>query len=47
MDFLLLNLNYFYVVIQYMCIGGFAVNHVYGLPIQDKEVHIKQLFMEF
>lgn len=45
--FLLLNLNFFYTIIQYVRIGGFVVNPVSGVPIQDKGVQIIQLFMTF
>lgn len=45
--FLLLNINYFYSILQYIRIGGFVVNPVSGVPIQDKGVQIVQLFMGF
>lgn len=45
--FLLLNLNYFYAILQYIRIGGFVINPVSGIPIQDKGVQIIQLFMAF
>lgn len=45
--FLLLNCNYFYSILQYVRIGGFVVNPVSGVPIQDKGVQIVQLFMGF
>lgn len=45
--FLLLNSNYFYAVSQYIRIGGFVLNPVSGMPIQDKGVQIVQLFMAF
>lgn len=45
--FLLLNLNYLYGIVQYVRVGGFVVNPVSGMPIQDKGVQIVQLFMGF
>ena len=45
--FLLLNINYFYSMLQYIRIGGFVVNPVSGVAIQDKGVQIVQLFMAF
>lgn len=45
--FLLLNCNYFYSILQYVRIGGFVVNPVSGVPIQDKGIQIIQLFMAF
>lgn len=45
--FLLLNVNYFYSVLQYIRIGGFVVNPVSGMRIQDKGIQIVQLFMGF
>lgn len=45
--FLLLNCNYFYSILQYVRIGGFVINPVSGVPIQDKGVQIVQLFMGF
>lgn len=45
--FLLLNCNYFYSMLQYVWIGGFVINPVSGVPIQDKGVQIIQLFMGF
>ena len=45
--FLLLNIGYFYAMVQYVRIGGFVVNPVSGVPIQDKGVQIVQLFMAF
>lgn len=45
--FLLLNCNYFYSMLQYVRIGGFVINPVSGVPIQDKGVQIIQLFMGF
>lgn len=45
--FLLLNINYFYSMLQYIRIGGFVINPVSGVAIQDKGVQIVQLFMGF
>lgn len=45
--FLLLNLNYFYGILQYIRVGGFVVNPVSGVPIQEKGIQIVQLFMAF
>ncbi len=45
--FLLFNINYLYAMLQYIRIGGFVVNPVSGVPIQDKGVQIVQLFMGF
>lgn len=45
--FLLLNCNYFYSMLQYVRTGGFVLNPVSGVPIQDKGVQIIQLFMGF
>lgn len=44
---LLLNCNYLYAVLQYVRTGGFVINPVSGVPIQDKGVQIIQLFMGF
>ena len=45
--FLLWNLNYLYGILQYIRIGGFVVNPVSGVPIQERGVQIVQLFMGF
>ena len=45
--FLLLNCNYLYSMLQYVRIGGFVINPVSGVPIQDKGIQIIQLFMGF
>lgn len=45
--FLLLNLGYFYGILQYIRVGGFVINPVSGVPIQEKGVQIVQLFMGF
>ena len=44
---LFLNCNYFYAALQYVRIGGFVINPVSGVPIQNKGVQIIQLFMGF
>ncbi len=45
--FVFLNAGYLYAMVQYVRIGGFVVNPVSGVPIQDKGVQIVQLFMMF
>lgn len=45
--FALMNLNYFYSVIQYVRLGGFSLNPVIGIPVQKKGVQLMQLFMGF
>lgn len=45
--FLLLNLNYFYAMAQYIGTGEFVLNPVSGEPIQAKGLQMAQLFMCF